>query len=133
MRTGATLTLAMLLLVSASGGSAQDQQTAAQPGMQCPMAGMMSKMPAGQSAGNMDDMMKMMGQRMAGMFSLSADEVDALLSQKKETFGLSDAQTKEIAASIQAAQQKKAAEQMERMKGQMQAGGMNCPCRGAAK
>lgn len=132
MRTSALVTVAILLLVSASGAPAQGQQKA-EPGMQCPMAGMMSNMPAGQTAGNMNDMMKMMGQRMADMFALSADELGAVLSQKKEAFGLSDAQAKEIAASIQAAQQKKLAEQMERLKSQMQAGGMNCPCRGAAK
>ncbi len=87
--------------------------------MNCPM---MSKAPGRQMGGGD------MRQGMMAMFGLSPDEVSSALTAKKDVLGLTDAQVKEIAASIASLQQQKLEAGMQKMMGQMMAGTMKCPC-----
>ncbi len=83
--------------------------------MNCPMMAMMSSTPTGQT-------MQGMPQRMAGMFTLSSEEVAKLLADKKAALGLSDAQVKSIADLVASSQEPKAGEKMQSMMNQMQPG-----------
>ncbi len=121
----------LLVGVAAFGQSKPVHKTAEEPKpamMECPMMGMMSKMPAGQMSGDRNQMMQSMTQRMAGMFALSAEEIGTLLADRKAALGLSDAQVKQVADLIASFQQQKAVEKTQRMMGQMESGDMKCPC-----
>ena len=83
--------------------------------MSCPMMAMMSSTPTGQT-------MQGMPQRMAGMFTLSSEEVAKLLGDKKAALGLSDAQVKSIADLVASSQEQRATEKMQSMMNQMQTG-----------
>lgn len=131
------LTLPVLLLVPLVAGSivfAQSQTSqkpkdqAGPPMMMCPM---MNKSEGQAGMGNMQGMMQAMPQRMASMFSLSAEEISARLSEKKAELGLSDAQVKQVADLIASSEQGKIKDKMQSMMNQMQTGmqaGMKCPC-----
>ena len=95
------------------------------PMMMCPM---MSKNAGQPMMGNKNEMMKGMPQRMASMFSLSAEEISARLTEKKTDLGLSDVQVKQVADLIASSEQQKVETKMQGMMGQMQAGQMKCPC-----
>jgi hypothetical protein len=106
-------------------------QPAASDTMSCPMMGMMSQVHDHQMQGQMQHSMPAMMNAMAGMFSLSAEEISTLLSEKKTDVGLTDAQVKLVAGLIASSQQKKADEkmhQMHQMMAQKQGEGMKCPC-----
>lgn len=137
------MTLSALLLVSLVAGSivfAQSQtsqkpkEQSSPPMMMCPM---MSKTEGQAAMANMQGMMQGMPQRMAGMFSPSAEEISARLSEKKAELGLSDAQVKQVAELIASSEQERIKDKMKSMMNQMQAGmqaGMKCPCmQGATK
>lgn len=65
---------------------------------------------------------------MASMFSLSAEEISARLTEKKTELGLSDIQVKQVADLIASSEKQKVETKMQGMMGQMQAGEMKCPC-----
>lgn len=93
--------------------------------MMCPM---MSKNAGQPMMENRKEMMKGMPERMAGMFSLSAEEISAQLTEKKKELGLSDAQVKQVADLIASSEKQKVETKMQGMMGQMQSGQMKCPC-----
>ena len=126
-----------ILLAVLVGGSvifAQSQapqkpkEQSASPMMMCPM---MSNNAAHPMMGNKNEMMKGMPQRMASMFSLSAEEISSRLTQKKAELGLSDAQVKQVADLIASSEREKINDKMQGMMSQMQAGQMKCPCMGS--
>ncbi|MBZ5534560.1 MAG: hypothetical protein LAO31_01285 [Acidobacteriia bacterium] len=95
------------------------------------MMGMMSHEHGEHMKGQMQHSMPGMGNGMAGMFSLSAEEIGALLKEKKTDVGLTDSQVKLVADLIASNQQKKADErmhQMHQMMAQKHGEGMQCPC-----
>lgn len=112
---------------------AQPSQKAKEPSGRatttCPMMGMMGNAKSGKAMmGNRQEMMKGMQQRMAGMFSLSGEEIAARLTEKKTELGLSDAQVKQVAELLASSEQQKIETKMRGMMSQMQAGQMKCPC-----
>ncbi len=128
--------LVILLAVLAGGSTILAQSQAPQkpkeqpasPMMMCPM---MSKNSGQGMMGNKNEMMKGMPQRMATMFSLSAEEISSRLTKKKAELGLSDAQVKQVADLIASSEQEKINNKMQGMMGQMQSGQMKCPCMGS--
>ena len=124
------LTISVILLVLAAPGLIvfAQSQASQKPMMMCPM---MSKTEGQPGMGSMQGMMQAMPQRMAGMFSLSAEEISARLAEKKTDLGLSDAQVKRVAELIASSEQERIKDKMQSMMNQMQAGmqaGMKCPC-----
>lgn len=117
---------------SAAGQSQTQKKPAEKPSgptVMCPMMGMMGRTEKGQPMmGNMNEMMQAMPRRMAGMFSLSAEEIGARLTEKKSELGLSDAQVKEVADLIASSEQQKIETKMRGMMGPMRAGQMTYPC-----
>ena len=91
----------------------------------CPMVNKNEGPPA---KGNMQERMPGMAQRMASMFSLSADEISARLTEKKTDLSLSDAQVKQVADLIASSEQQKIEDKMQGMTSQTQAEEMKCPC-----
>lgn len=81
--------------------------------------------------GRKNEITKGMPQRMAGTFSLSAEEISSRLAGKKGEFGLSDAQVKQVANLIASSEQEKINAKMHGMMSQMQWGRMKCPCMGS--
>ena len=69
----------------------------------------------------------MMG-RMAGMFSLSREEIEALLTEHNQALQLSEAQVQQIAVRIEASQDEKTEKSMKAMMERMQAGAKQCGC-----
>jgi hypothetical protein len=115
---------AVILVVVAISVWAQAQDSAQGPDESvtaCPMMGMTSPM---QEEGGER---KMMG-RMAGMFSLSREEIAALLTEHNQTLQLSDAQVQQIAERIEASQGEKTEKSMKAMMERMQAGARQCGC-----
>ena len=115
---------AVILVALAISVWAQAQDTAQEPDesvMACPMMGMKSPMQEGGGG------RKMMG-RMAGMFSLSREEIEALLTEHNQTLQLSNAQVQQIAERIEASQNEKTEESMKAMRERMQAGARQCGC-----
>ena len=103
---------------------AQAQDSAQEPDesvMACPMMGMTSPMQEGGGG------RKMMG-RMAGMFSLSREEITALLAEHHQALQLSEAQVQQIAERIEASQDEKTEKSMKAMMERMQAGAKQCGC-----
>lgn len=98
--------------------------------MTCPMMEKMSHEHGEHMKGQMQHSISAMGNGMAGMFSLSVEEISALLKEKKTDVGLTDAQVKLVADLIASSQQKKADEKMHQMMAQNQGEGMKCPCMG---
>ena len=115
---------AVILVALAISVWAQAQDSAQEPDesvMACPMMGMTS--PTREGGGER----KMMG-RMAGMFSLSREEIAALLAEHSQTLQLSDAQVQQIAERIEASQGEKTEKSMKAMMERMQAGARQCGC-----
>jgi hypothetical protein len=115
---------AVILVALAISVWAQAQDSAQEPDesvMACPMTGMTSPMQEGGGG------RKMMG-RMVGMFSLSREEITALLTEHNQTLQLSDAQVQQIAERIEASQGEKTEKSMKAMMERMQAGAKQCGC-----
>ncbi len=118
-----TLLAAGLTVFAQSQPSQKPTERSGPPMMMCPI---MNKNEGQPTMGNMQEMMHGMPQRMASMFSLSAEEISARLSEKKTELGLSDAQVKQIAELITSSEQQKIKSKMQGMTSQ--AGQMRCPC-----
>ena len=115
---------AVILVTLAIAVWAQAQDSAQEPDepvMACPMMGMMSPMQEGGGG------RKMMG-RMAGMFSLSREEIAALLAEHHQALQLSEAQVQQIAERIEASQGEKTEKSMKAMMERKQAGARECGC-----
>jgi len=115
---------AVILVALAISVWAQAQDSAQEPDesvMACPMMGMTSPMQEGGGG------RKMMG-RMAGMFSLSREEIAALLTEHNQTLQLSEAQVQQIAERIEASQGEKTEKSMKAMMERRQAGARQCSC-----
>ena len=113
------------LAVFAQSQPAQKPTERSGPPMMCPMVNKNEGPPA---KGNMQERMPGMAQRMASMFSLSADEISARLTEKKTDLSLSDAQVKQVADLIASSEQQKIEDKMQGMTSQTQAEEMKCPC-----
>ncbi len=127
-----TIVSALALMATwgfAQGKSEQTPTQQANPGvMNCPMMAKMSHMQAGATKEAMDHPMAGMSRGMASMFSLSSEELNVLLKDKKTDLGLTDTQVKKVAELIASSQQKKAEQRMQQMRAPMSGGGMKCPC-----
>jgi hypothetical protein len=62
------------------------------------------------------------------MFSLSREEIAALLTEHNQTLQLSDAQVQQIAERIEASQDEKTEKSMKAMMERRQAGARQCGC-----
>ena len=115
---------AVILVALAISVWAQAQDSAQEPEesvMACPMMGMTSPMQEGGGG------RKMMG-RMAGMFSLTHEEIEALLTEHHQALQLSEAQVQQIAERIEASQDEKTEKSMKAMMERKQAGARQCGC-----
>ncbi|MGB7623534.1 MAG: hypothetical protein WBN92_14385 [Terriglobia bacterium] len=136
-KTLVVMTVAMMFIVTLIFAQAKSEQKPGEQSssetMNCPMMGQMSHMHGEQMKGQMQHSMPAMKDGMAGMFSLSPEEINILLKSKKADLGLSDSQVKLVADLVASSQQKKADEkmqQMHQMMAQKQGDGMKCPCMG---
>ena len=105
--------------------SPKPTEKSAPPMMMCPM---LTKNEGPSTKGNMQEMTQGMAQRMANMFSLSAEEISTRLTEKKTELSLSDAQVKQVAELIASSEQQRIKDKMQGMTSQTQAGQMKCPC-----
>ena len=113
-----------LAVFAQSQPSQKPTERSAPPMMMCPM---MNKNEGPPTKGNMQERMQGMAQRMASMFSLSAEEISARLTEKKTELGLSDAQMKRVAELIASSEQQKIKDTMQGMNSQREPGQMRCP------
>jgi len=114
-----------LAVFAQSQPSQKPTERSAPPMMMCPM---MNKNEGPPTKGNMQERMQGMAQRMASMFSLSAEEISARLKEKKTELSLSDTQVKHVAELIASSEQQKIKDKVQGMTSQTQAGQMKCPC-----
>jgi|GEM_PF-3941223 len=124
------LIVALNFAQTKSGPEAAPQKESGMAG--CPMMEGMAHTPGGQPSGAMHSKMIGMGGGMAGMFSLSSGEINAVLTDKKTELGLTETQAKQIADLIASSQQTKATAAVQQMMGKRSAGGMKCSCMPAA-
>jgi len=129
--------IALLFIVTLAFAQTKTEPKPARPAdsgaMTCPMMGKLSHAHGEPMKGQMQHPMANMGSGMAGMISLSPEEISTLLKGRKADLGLNDAQVKLVADLIASSQQKKADEkihQMHQMMAQKQDEGMKCPCMG---
>lgn len=99
-----------LAVFAQSQPSQKPKEQSAPPMMMCPI---MNKNEGQPRTGNMQEMMQGMPQRMASMFSLSAEEISARLTEKKTEFGLSDTQVKQVAELLASSEHQKIKDKMQ--------------------
>ena len=129
--------IALFLIVTLAFAQSKTEPTPTRPAdsgaMTCSMMGRMAHAHGEPMNGQMQHPMADMDSGMAGMISLSPEEISTLLKGRKADLGLNDAQVKLVADLIASSQQKKADEkihQMHQMMAQKQDEGMKCPCMG---